>query len=85
MVEKTDIKNNLKAGRNSSNPLRRSMKTKIVEAECVVTIQYENNYKVSYNLENIIHRKCFTDFASDGHDAIRVTKLVNYEQRNDYE
>ena len=61
------------------------MKTKIVEAECVLTIQYHTSYKYVYSLENIIKTKFVTDFASGGQDTIQITKLVKIDQINDYE
>lgn len=60
------------------------MKAKIVEAECIVTIEYKIEHNKYYSLENVIHQEYFIDFASGGDNAIQVTKLVKYKQINDY-
>ncbi len=66
-----------------SNPLRGSMKTKIVEAETIVVVEYPYVLGNQIGIQDIIFKKYFMDY-KENQEMTLLYKLVDFEQRNDW-
>jgi hypothetical protein len=59
------------------------MKTKIVEAETVVVVEYPYGLRERIAIEDVIYKRYFQDFRNN-QEMTLLYKLVGFEQREDW-